>query len=98
MRITDIQDNKVNWDTVPYTDFDDKKATAYILQNNDILFARTGATVGKSYLVQDLSVLSIYASYLIRIQVSKEILSQYNDIENIKLGDKIIIPALLNDK
>ena len=77
MRITDIQDNKVNWDTVPYTDFDDKKATAYILQNNDILFARTGATVGKSYLVQDLSVLSIYASYLIRIQVSKEILSQY---------------------
>ena len=77
LRITDIQDNKVNWDTVPYTDFDDKKATAYILQNNDILFARTGATVGKSYLVQDLSVLSIYASYLIRIQVSKEILSQY---------------------
>ena len=77
LRITDIQDNKVNWDTVPYTDFDDKKATAYILQNNDILFARTGATVGKSYLVQNLSVLSIYASYLIRIQVSKEILSQY---------------------
>ena len=77
LRITDIQDNKVNWNTVPYTDFDDKKATAYILQNNDILFARTGATVGKSYLVQNLSVLSIYASYLIRIQVSKEILSQY---------------------
>ena len=77
LRITDIQDNKVNWDTVPYTDFDDKKATAYILQNNDILFARTGATVGKSYLVQNLSALSIYASYLIRIQVSKKILSQY---------------------
>ena len=77
LRITDIQDNKVNWETVPYTDFDDKKATAYILQDNDILFARTGATVGKSYLVQNISVSSIYASYLIRVQMSKEVLPQY---------------------
>ena len=33
-----------------------------------------------------------------KYSITKEILSQYNDIENIKLGDKIIIPALLNDK
>ena len=77
LRITDIQDNKVNWETVPYTDFDEKKVSAYILKDNDILFARTGATVGKSYLVQNLSDLSIYASYLIRVQTSKEILPRY---------------------
>ena len=43
LRITDIQNNKVNWDTVPFTDFDDNKAKSYLLQNGDILFARTGA-------------------------------------------------------
>ena len=32
-----------------------------------------------------------------KYNVSKEILSQYNDLENIKLGDKIIIPSINND-
>ena len=77
LRITDIQDNKVNWDSVPYTDFDEEKAKNYLLQEGDILFARTGATVGKSYLVNSLAEESIYASYLIRVQVSHEILPQY---------------------
>ena len=77
LRITDIQNNKVNWQTVPFTDFDDKKALPYLLQDGDILFARTGATVGKSYLVEGLSQPSIYASYLIRVQTSNLILSSY---------------------
>ena len=77
LRITDIQDNKVNWNSVPYTDFDVEKAKNYLLQEGDILFARTGATVGKSYLVNSLAEESIYASYLIRVQVSHEILPQY---------------------
>lgn len=37
-------------------------------------------------------------SIITKYSMTKEILSQYNDIENIKLGDKIIIPAILNDK
>ena len=37
-------------------------------------------------------------SIMTKYSINKEILSQYNDVENIKLGDKIIIPALLNDK
>ena len=77
LRITDIQNNKVNWQTVPFTDFDDKKALSYLLQDGDILFARTGATVGKSYLVEGLSQPSIYASYLIRVQTSNLILPSY---------------------
>ncbi len=77
LRITDIQDNKVDWETVPFTDFDDNKVSSYILHNGDIVFARTGATVGKSYLIQGLSQKAIYASYLIRIQTFDLILPEY---------------------
>jgi len=77
LRITDIQDNDVIWNNVPFTNFDTNKAEQYILQNGDILFARTGATVGKSYLVKDVPLNSIYASYLIRIRTSDEICPKY---------------------
>ena len=77
LRITDIQNNQVEWESVPYTDFDTDKALSYLLKDNDILFARTGATVGKSYLVQGLKEDAIYASYLIRVQTFSEILPQY---------------------
>ncbi len=77
IRITDIQNNKVNWGTVPFTDYDNNKAQAYLLNDGDILFARTGATVGKSYLVEGLKDSAIYASYLIRVQTSSVILPAY---------------------
>ena len=77
LRITDIQNNKVNWETVPFTDYDNNKAQAYLLNDGDILFARTGATVGKSYLVEGLKDPAIYASYLIRVQTSSVILPAY---------------------
>ena len=77
LRITDIQNNKVNWDSVPFTNYDENKAQPYLLQDGDILFARTGATVGKSYLVEGLIQPSIYASYLIRVQTSSLILPSY---------------------
>ena len=37
-------------------------------------------------------------SVMTKYNVTKENLSMYNDLENVKLGDKIIIPALINDK
>lgn len=77
LRITDIQNNKVNWESVPFTNYDENKAKPYLLQDGDILFARTGATVGKSYLVEGLIQPSIYASYLIRVQTSSLILPSY---------------------
>ena len=78
LRITDIQNNKVNWNTVPLTDYPEEKAASYTLRTGDILFARTGATVGKSYLVDNsVPENSIYASYLIRVQVSSIINSNY---------------------
>ena len=75
LRITDIQNNSVNWNNVPYADFD--TPSEYFLRSNDILFARTGATVGKSYLVEDVDNNCIYASYLIRIRCSLHIYAQY---------------------
>ena len=77
LRITDIQGNAVNWETVPYTDFDESKVSDYLLNDGDILFARTGATVGKSYLVHGIKCKAIYASYLIRVQTFREVLPEY---------------------
>ena len=77
LRITDIQDNAVNWKTVPHTDFDETKVSDYLLSDGDILFARTGATVGKSYLVHGIKCKAIYASYLIRVQTFKDVLPEY---------------------
>ena len=57
--------------------YDENKVKQYLLQNGDIVFARTGATVGKSYLIENLSEQVIYASYLIRVRTYSLILPQY---------------------
>ncbi|MEH7468109.1 restriction endonuclease subunit S, partial [Priestia megaterium] len=44
VRITDIQDSKVIWDTVPFCEIDEKKLEGLKLKSNDILIARTGGT------------------------------------------------------
>jgi type I restriction enzyme S subunit len=67
LRITDIQNNKVNWETVPGCEIDDNKLEGYKLNNGDLLIARTGGTIGKSYLVENLSICAVFASYLIRV-------------------------------
>ena len=70
VRISDIQDNNVLWQTVPYCEIDKKDIDTYLLKPNDILFARTGGTVGKSYLVKMVPEDAIYAGYLIRTRYS----------------------------
>ena len=68
LRITDIQNNKVNWTTVPGCEITEQQAMPYLLYNNDILIARTGGTIGKSYLVENIDVKAVFASYLIRVR------------------------------
>ena len=75
LRITDIQEGKVNWDTVPFTKTNEPDK--YTLHINDIVFARTGATVGKSFLITKLPYESVYASYLIRIRLIGNVSPQY---------------------
>lgn len=73
LRITDIQDNKVDWETVPGCDAKKEDVGQYLLADNDILIARTGGTVGKSYLVKGVNIDAVFASYLIRIVPSTSI-------------------------
>ncbi len=74
LRITDIQDGRVDWPSVPYCRCDDVEK--YRLKVGDILFARTGATTGKSFLIREAQD-SVFASYLIRLRVRSSILPEY---------------------
>ena len=77
VRISDIQNGKVLWETVPYCDIEEDDIPGYLLSANDILFARTGGTVGKSYLVKDVPEEAVYAGYLIRTQYSSMLCPEY---------------------
>ena len=77
VRISDIQNNTVLWQNVPFCEISEKDIDTYLLKPNDILFARTGGTVGKSYLVQDITEEVIYAGYLIRTRYSHFLCPQY---------------------
>ena len=72
LRITDLQDNSVNWDAVPYCEIEKEKLDKMLLYDGDIVFARTGATTGKSFLVEK-PVNALFASYLIRVSVDREV-------------------------
>ena len=77
VRISDIQNGDVLWESVPYCNINQDEIGTYLLQENDILFARTGGTVGKSFLVKETPYPAIYAGYLIRTRYSRLLSSQY---------------------
>ena len=78
LRITDIQNGHVNWDTVPYCASDPKDRSTYLLKEGDILIARTGGTIGKSYFISEKPPVSAFASYLIRaIPIKNEIVPYF---------------------
>lgn len=73
LRITDIQNGNVIWSEVPFCKISDEVKIKYLLNEGDIVFARTGATVGKSFLITCQIPESVFASCLIRIQLSEDI-------------------------
>ena len=79
LRITDIdiKTNTVNWDSVPFCTIDKNKTDSYLLLQNDILIARTGGTIGKFYIVDKKIPKSVFASYLIRVSLIKNIITKY---------------------
>lgn len=74
LRITDIQDGKVDWNSVPYCECDEVEK--YRLKTDDIVFARTGATTGKSFIVKEPPE-AVFASYLIRLRAGRPILPEF---------------------
>ncbi|HEX4773629.1 MAG TPA: restriction endonuclease subunit S [Bryobacteraceae bacterium] len=72
VRITDIDGRNVNWASVPYCNCPTEDLPKYRLESGDILFARIGATTGKSTLVVD-PPNAVFASYLIRVRAKQEV-------------------------
>ena len=77
VRISDILGGKVIWDSIPFCDIKEEEIPTYLLSSNDILFARTGGTVGKSYIVKEIPEEAIYAGYLIRTRYSDMLCPEY---------------------
>ncbi|WP_314187062.1 restriction endonuclease subunit S [Aggregatibacter kilianii] len=79
IRITDIDDESRQFlqENVTSPDVDFSKADNYKLQKGDLLFARTGASVGKSYLYNENDGLVYFAGFLIRAKLKKEFDAQF---------------------
>lgn len=72
IRITDIDDNGYlndDWKTAKEID------RKYILKDGDFLFARSGATAGKTFLYTEKVGKAIYAGYLIKFSPKKNVLN-----------------------
>lgn len=67
LRITDIQDNGVRWDSVPFCRCEGPARARLALRTGDLLVARIGGTTGKTFLVRECPE-ALFASYLIRLR------------------------------
>ena len=77
LRITDIQNGFVNWETVPYCDSADEEKEKYKLQQGDIVIARIGATTGKAFLFCQKYPDVVFASYLMRVRPKQIVIPKY---------------------
>ena len=75
VRITDITENgKLDQNSLA-SPKNETNIEKYLLQYGDILFARTGATVGKTYLYDESDGICIYAGYCIRFRLNTKIVN-----------------------
>lgn len=71
LRITDLREGAIDWDTVPCCKVDKTGAQRYGLHHGDVLVARIGATTGSTSIVVNPPP-SVFASYLIRLRPTRE--------------------------
>jgi type I restriction enzyme S subunit len=69
LRITDIDEDSRKFMPKPLSSSDDKIEDKFILKKGDIVFARTGASVGKSYLYNEADGKLLYAGFLIKFNI-----------------------------
>lgn len=69
LRITDIAGDRLNWETVPFCEIEDREKAKYLLKEGDIVVARTGATVGFAKQMRHGLPNAVFASYLVRLTV-----------------------------
>ncbi len=70
IRITDIKDSKTLYDENKLS-LSEEDAKDYILDDNDILFARSGATSGKCFIYKKEIGKATFAGYLIRAKIDE---------------------------
>lgn len=71
LRITDINDDgTVNQDGL--MSVDDVNANKYLLEPNDIVFARTGASTGRNYFYDGTDGKFVYAGFLIKFSIDPQ--------------------------
>ena len=77
IRITDIgEDGSLSDDSVKF--LTEEQASAYLLDDGDVLFARSGATVGKSFIYRSCVGRAAFAGYLIRARLDqRKLLPEY---------------------
>lgn len=73
IRITDIDDDTHKFTPSPLVSPKGDIDSKYILHEGDLVFARTGATVGKSYLYEPSDGTLVYAGYLIRFHIDRAV-------------------------
>jgi len=76
VRITDIINNNLREDLQKQS-LTEEQAKGYILEDNDILFARSGGTVGKAFIYESKYGRCAFAGYLIRAQINRKNDSKY---------------------
>ena len=88
IRITDIDDDSREFkqEDITSPDTDLSSAENYKLSEGDILFARTGASVGKSYIYKASDGLVFYAGFLIRARIKPKYNSEFV-FQNTLTGD-----------
>ncbi len=74
IRMGNIQNGRINWDNLVYTD-DEEEIEKYLLNPNDVLFNRTNSPelVGKTAIYKG-ETPAIFAGYLIRIRRKEDLL------------------------
>lgn len=111
LRITDVQNGNVNWQTVPFCECSETNIRKYLLESHDLVFARIGATTGKSFLIRNCPK-TVFASYLIRVRTKDSLSPDYlnyfcqtdsywrqvNQVKGGKLKGGVNIPTLQNLK
>ena len=77
LRITDIVPDSIDWATVPHCEIEERKRDKFLLDEGDIVVARTGATVGYAKQIWARPQGTTFASYLVRFRPDTDKVDPY---------------------
>ena len=78
VRITDLDAaGSLDFDSMPRMEVDEETREKFALRAGDVVFARTGATVGKVALIKERDPVCIAGAYFIRMRFQSRILPEY---------------------